>query len=325
MRKKTYRALILLAVVVVIGSIALAIGINLRNRSTSEADSFQSETHQSPQAEQTQQSDNHESEGTEPTVPEGSTFEIHFFDVGEADSALIECDGHYMLIDGGNPGSSSFLYSYLQKHGIDYLDYIVCSHAHSDHVGGLAGALNYASVGAAYAPVTEYDSRAFNSFVKYLNEQGKEVTVPSPGDSIMLGVAEITFIGPVDISLAEINHNNASIILRIKYGSTSFLFTGDAEIEEELSVIGTNAELQSTLLKVGHHGSYTSSSEVFIAAVNPDYAIVSVGKDNEYGHPHDVALDRISRYCPSVYRTDLLGEIVCYSDGVELTFDFIPS
>ena len=112
-----------LAVVVVIGSIALAIGINLRNRSTSKADSFQSETHQSPQTEQTQQSDNHESEETEPTVPEGSTFEIHFFDVGEADSALIECDGHYMLIDGGNPGSSSFLYSYLQKHGIDYLDH----------------------------------------------------------------------------------------------------------------------------------------------------------------------------------------------------------
>lgn len=112
-----------IAVVVVIGSIALAIGINLRNRSTSKADSFQSETHQSPQTEQTQQSDNHESEETEPTVPEGSTFEIHFFDAGEADSALIECDGHYMLIDGGNPGSSSFLYSYLQKHGIDYLDH----------------------------------------------------------------------------------------------------------------------------------------------------------------------------------------------------------
>lgn len=325
MRKKTYRALILFAVVVVLGSIALAIGINFQNQSASKVDSFQSETHQSLQAEQTQQSDNHESEEAEPAVPEGSTFEIHFFDVGEADSALVECDGHYMLIDGGNPGSSSFLYSYLQKHGIDYLDYIVCSHAHTDHVGGLAGALNYASVGVAYAPVTEYDSRAFNSFVKYLNEQGKEITVPSPGDNIMLGVAKITFIGPVDMSLAEINHNNASIILRIEFGSTSFLFTGDAEIEEELSVIGTNAELQSTLLKVGHHGSYTSSSEMFIAAVKPDYAIVSVGKDNEYGHPHEVALDRLSSYCPTVYRTDLLGEIVCYSDGVELTFDFNPS
>ncbi len=263
MRKKTYRALIILAVVMVLGSIALAIGINYRNHSASTAETAPSETQKTQNSEQTQQPENHATEGIQPPVPDGSSFEIHFFDVGEADSALVECDGHYMLIDGGNPGSSSFLYSYLQKHGIDYLDYIVCSHAHTDHVGGLAGALNYASVGTAYAPVTEYDSRAFNSFVKYLSEQGKEITVPSPGDTIMLGVAKITFIGPVDMSRAEINHNNASIILRIENGSTSFLFTGDAEIEEKISVIGTRSELRSKLLKVGHHGSYTSSSEAF--------------------------------------------------------------
>lgn len=322
MRKKTYRALIILAVVVVLGSIALAIGINYRNHSSSTAETAPTETQLPEKAEQTQQSENQSSEETQPPVPDGSSFEIHFFDVGEADSALVECDGHYMLIDGGNPGNSSFLYSYLQKYGIDYLDYIVCSHAHADHVGGLAGALNYASVGTAYAPITEYDSRAFNSFVKYLGEQGKEITVPSPGDTIMLGVAKITFIGPVDMSLAEINHNNASIILRIEYGSTSFLFTGDAEIEEEISVIGTRSELRSTLLKVGHHGSYTSSSEAFVAAVDPDYAVISVGKDNEYGHPHNVVLERLQNYCPVIYQTNLLGEIVCYSDGATLTFEF---
>lgn len=318
MRKKTYRALIILAVVVVLGSIALAIGINYRNHSASTAETTPSETQQAQNSEQTQQAENRASEEIRPSVPEDSSFEIHFFDVGEADSALVECDGHYMLIDGGNPGSSSFLYSYLKKHGIDYLDYIVCSHAHTDHVGGLAGALNYASVGTAYAPVTEYDSRAFNSFLKYLNEQGKEITVPSPGDIIMLGVAEVTFIGPVDMSLAEMNHNNASIILRIEYGSTSFLFTGDAEAEEELSVVAAGAELHSTLLKVGHHGSYTSSTEVFMNAVNPDYAVISVGKDNEYGHPHDTALERIMKYCSLVYRTDQDGEIICISDGQNL-------
>ena len=322
MRRKTYRALIILAVVVVLISVALAIGIGYQKHKTTTAYNSSAETQQPQIDEQGQQTTTAPKEDEQPSVPEGSSFEIHFFDVGEADSALIQCDGHYMLIDGGNPGSSSFLYSYLQKHGIDYLDYIICSHAHTDHVGGLAGALNYASVGAAYAPVTEYDSRAFNSFVKYLSEQGKEITVPSPGETIMLGVAKITFIGPVDMSLAEINHNNASIILRIEYGSTSFLFTGDAELEEEISVIGTMYELRSTLLKVGHHGSYTSSSEAFVAAVDPNYAIISVGKDNEYGHPHDVALERLQSYCSTIYRTDLLGEIVCYSDGTTLTFEF---
>jgi competence protein ComEC len=115
--------------------------------------------------------------GQESTLPEGSEFEIHFFDVGEADSALVECDGKYMLIDGGKAWNSSFLYSYLEIHNIDYIDFIVCTHAHADHVGGLAGALNYATVGVAYCPVAEYDSRTFSSFVKYLDAQDKTITV----------------------------------------------------------------------------------------------------------------------------------------------------
>lgn len=151
MQKKTYRALIILAVVVVLGSVVLAIGINYQNRS---AETHQTEVQQSYVEEPPQQSTEPSLTSSQPAIPEGSLFEIHFFDVGEADSALVECDGHYMLINGGNPGSSRFLYAYLQQHGIDYLDYIVCSHAHADHVGGLAGAINYATVGTAYAPVT---------------------------------------------------------------------------------------------------------------------------------------------------------------------------
>lgn len=324
MRKKTYRILLILAIVVVALSVALAIGIHYRQQHGANSDANASDTTQQP----TNNASSEEPPGSTPPEsqwqrPDGSTFVIHFFDVGEADSALVECDGHYMLIDGGNPGSSSFLYSYLQSHDIDYLDYIVCSHAHSDHVGGLAGALNYATVGVAYAPVTEYDNRAFNSFVKYLNQQGNEITVPAPGDTFSLGNARVTFIGPVDMTLAALNENNSSIILRIEYGETSFLFTGDAEIEEELAVVLSGQEIQSTLLKVGHHGSYTSSSEQFLSAVNPEYAVISVGKDNEYGHPHEVALDRLVKYCKQIYRTDTNGENVCYSDGFELSFEFL--
>ncbi len=254
-------------------------------------------------------------------LPEDSTFEICFFDVGEADSALVECDGHYMLIDGGLPESSDFLYSYLETYSIRHLDYIVCSHAHIDHVGGLAGALKYASVGTAFAPVAEYESRSFNSFLRYLNAHGGSITMPEPGDAVMLGSARVTFIGPVDKELAELNANNSSIILRIEYGATSFLFTGDAEIAEELSVIDSGQTLKSTLLKVGHHGSYTSSTTDFLNAVLPEYAVISAGKDNEHGHPHDVVLERLSEYCKKVYRTDLDGEIVCRSDGKKLSFE----
>ena len=256
-----------------------------------------------------------------PSNTQGSFFSIHFFDVGEGDSALVECEGHYMLIDGGSPECSSFLYAYLEQHEIPYLDCIVCSHAHADHVGGLSGALNYATVGTAYCSVTEYDSRAFRSFVKYLGEQNVGITVPSPGDTFSLGDATVTFLGPVDMSLADENENNSSIILRIDYGATSFLFTGDAEREEELSVVESGQNLHCTLLRVAHHGSYTSSSEEFLSAADPEYAVISVGGDNEYGHPHDSALDRLNGICDSLYRTDLNGEIISYSDGTHLSFE----
>jgi competence protein ComEC len=125
------------------------------------------------------------------------------------------------------------------------------------------------------------------------------------------------------MSLAETNTNNSSIVLRIEYGSTSFLFTGDAEAEEEMSILSENFDIQSTVLKVGHHGSYTSTSAEFLAAVNPEYAVISVGEGNEYGHPHDEPLARLRSQCGSVYRTDLDGEIVCTSDGTVVTFQFV--
>lgn len=302
MKRRTYRAFIILAVIAVVASLAIAVSFLY------------------PKYAPVKVTPTPEPVSAETQLFENSSFSIHFFDVGEGDSALVECDDHYLLIDGGNPSSSSFLYSYLQKHKISYLDYIVCTHAHTDHVGGLAGALNYAKVGTAYAPVTEYDTRAFNSFVKYLDAQGKTIVVPTPGDTFSLGRATVTILGPIDKSLAVENVNNSSIVLRIVYGETSFLFTGDAEEAEELSLGHSNTELRSTLLKVGHHGSYTSSCENFIKAVSPEYAVISVGKDNEYGHPHDGPLSRLLKYCDAIYRTDLNGEIVVTSDGRTLSF-----
>ena len=185
---------------------------------------------------------------------EGSSLQVHFIDVGQADAALVICDGHYMLIDGGNAEDSDLVYSYLERHGAKNLDYMVASHAHEDHIGGLSGALNYAKVDTALCPVTEYSSKVFQNMVKYLEQQGKSLTVPAPGDKFDLGSARVEILGPVQ---EYDDTNNTSIVLRIDYGETSFLFTGDMETGAEKDLLESGADVRATVLKAGHHGSDT--------------------------------------------------------------------
>lgn len=246
--------------------------------------------------------------------------EIHYLDVGQADAALILCDNEAMLIDGGNVDDSSMIYTYLKNHGISHLKYVIASHGHEDHVGGISGALNFATVETAYCSVTEYDSKPFANFKKYLALQNVEITVPMAGDSFMLGSASVEIIGP--ISYEQSNHNNLSIVLRIVYGNTSFLFTGDAERAEEQDILNAGYPLKSTVLKVGHHGSENSTTYPFLREIMPEYAIISVGKDNAYGHPTEAALSRLYDADVIVYRTDIYGTIICKSDGENLTFHF---
>ena len=240
-----------------------------------------------------------------------STLEVTFLDVGQADSALIECDGEYLLIDGGNVDDSSLIASHLQKKNIDYIDVVVGTHAHEDHIGGLAGALSVASAGTVFSPIDNYDSEAFRNFKKYAGE----LTVPSIPYEFELGDATVTFISPLK-EYEDIN--NTSIIIKITHGKNSFLFMGDAEYDAETDIIESGADLSADVLKVGHHGSSTSSSYRFIREVMPKYAVISVGTDNTYQHPHEEVVSRFEDAGSTILRTDLSGDIVVISDGENL-------
>ncbi len=254
-----------------------------------------------------------------PEIPViGGDFEVHFINVGQADSALVICDGKTMLIDGGNIADSSFLYSYLKKYSVAILDYVVLTHPHEDHVGGLPGAMRYADVREVLAPDAESDSKCYKDFVKAVKEQGISIKNPEPGEKFKLGGSVVEIYGPVSNNAEELN--NTSIVLKITYGEISVLFTGDAEYEEEQSILNAGYDLESTVMKAPHHGSDTSSSYSFLREVMPEYIVISCGYNNTYGHPHESVLSRYAALGAEVYRTDRHGTVILKSDGLKLSF-----
>ena len=253
-----------------------------------------------------------------PVSGEGLT--VHFIDVGQADCALLCCDGAYLLIDGGNRDDGQLVVSYLEQQGVRELSAVVCTHAHEDHVGGLPSVLAVYPTAAVYAPTSTYSSNVFDDFVYYTDQQGLTITIPEPGDSFSLGQAQVQVLGPVQ-SYAETN--DTSLVLRVDYGQTSLLFTGDMETAAENDMLdywGSAVNWNCGVLKVGHHGSDTSTGYRFLNEVMPQYAVISVGADNSYGHPHDDPLSRLEQAGAVVLRTDELGHIVAQSDGRQVSF-----
>ena len=259
-----------------------------------------------------------------PSTGSSQPFEMHFIDVGQALSVLVECDGQFMLYDGGNVDDGSLVVSYLQKQGVEQLQYVFCSHAHEDHVGGLAAVMAKFPAGHTYSPVTEGSTKCFNDFVKYTQQQGLQLEVPSVGIVWPLGSATVTLLGPVT-QYSETN--NTSLVLRIDYGSTSFLLTGDMEKTAETDLVNSGANLKADVLQVGHHGSSTSTGYLFLNAVLPEMGVISCGTGNKYGHPHEETLSILRDAKVDVYRTDLQGTITIGSDGQNFTVGterFVP-
>ena len=248
------------------------------------------------------------------TVPMDGLY-VHYIDVGQGDSELVCCNGEYMLIDAGEPDASDAVLEYLDRHGIDKLDYLVCTHSHSDHCGGLDAVVESLEVGTVFTSPYAGDSPSYEIFTDAVYDAGLELTVPELGESYRLGEASFSFIGPVE---DYDNTNDDSLVMRLEYGDTSFLFTGDMTSKAEKDLINDGADLRCDVLKVGHHGSSGSSCYQFLYEAQPGIGVISCEKGNSYGHPHEETLSRLDDADVTVYRTDLEGSIVIFSDGMKV-------
>jgi competence protein ComEC len=189
---------------------------------------------------------------------------------------------------------------------------MVFSHTHEDHIGGLSGALQYADVGVCYGSSDEGDTKAFTSFKRKLEEKGLSITIPQDTVTFKLGDADVTI---THVTTDATDPNEDELVVRIVYGDTSFLFTGDIGQETEKALIEQGVELESTVLKVPHHGSAGSSGYQFLREVNPRYSVISVGEGNNYGHPTEEALSKYRDLGTTLYRTDYHGDVTMLSDG----------
>ena len=253
-------------------------------------------------------------------ISDGDKLNVYYLDVGQADSILIENNNKYMLIDAGNNEDGEKLVTYFKRLGITKFDIVVGTHAHEDHIGGMDDIINNFEIEDFYMPEVITTTKTFEDILDAL--EVKQIPFQTPTiDSEF--VFENSKIKVLSVSDDDSDLNDNSIVLRLKYGTTSFLFTGDATEKIENTIL--NKEIKSDVLKVAHHGSSTSNSLSFLKRVSPMYAVISVGEGNSYNHPHDVILNRLYDLNARVYRTDRDGTVVASSNGTLIDFSMIDT
>lgn len=245
---------------------------------------------------------------------------VYFIDVGEADATLISSNGHYMLVDAGNNEDGKPLVKYFAELGIEKFDYLVCTHPHEDHIGGMDNIIREFDIGKYYMADVKLDNMTYTEVIKYLKEKKIPYEEPKVDSEFDLGKAKVKVLY-ADHTSDNLNDN--TVILKISYEDTSLIITGDASTDVENKIL--NKDIKSTVLRVGHHGSNDSTSANFLYKVHPEYSIISVGKDNDYYHPHKVTLDKLNKINSKVYRTDLDGTIIMTSDGKNISFKTVKT
>ncbi|MGN9163844.1 ComEC/Rec2 family competence protein [Tissierellaceae bacterium HCP3S3_D8] len=248
-----------------------------------------------------------------------SSLEVHFIDVGQGDSILVKSGEEFMLIDGGKNSAADTVVEYLKSQNVNKIKYVIGTHPHEDHIGGLDDVIDTFDIEKVIMPNITHNTKTFEDVLDSIMNKGLGITQAKSGDRYDLGDAEMTILAPNKEKYKDLN--DYSVVVRLKYGNTSFMFTGDAEkISEDEMIEVYGSSLKSDVLKLGHHGSTTSTTKRFLELVDPRVAVITVGKDNTYGHPHREVLERVENAEIKIYRTDLDGTIVASSDGNTIEF-----
>ncbi|ACA56429.1 ComEC/Rec2 family competence protein [Clostridium botulinum] len=248
------------------------------------------------------------------TSNKSNELKVHYIDVGQGDSILVQTKDKNILIDAGTRKSSDNLISYLKKQHIKKLDYVIATHPHEDHIGGMPKVIEEFEISNFYAPKKTANTKIFKDMILQLKKKNLKINVAKKGISLDLSNnSSLDFLAPVKDNYE--NTNDSSAVVKLTHGNTKFLFTGDAEKTSEKDILNSNEDLSSNVLKVGHHGSHSSSSKEFLDKINPKIAIISCGKNNDYGHPHKETMKELNKRNIEVYRTDIDGNIVLTSDG----------
>ena len=265
-----------------------------------------------------------EKKSNDDTVSQGmEERRVEFVDVGQGDCILVSCGGENMLIDAGENDRGVQVAKHIKAEGIKELKYVIGTHPHSDHIGGIDVVLDRLDCEMLLMPDYERDIKTYNDVLKCAKRNDTPILVPEPGDSFELGSAEFTVLAPDPEDNYGDAINNYSIAILLENGETSFLLTGDAEYQEEADIIESGRELgldmDVDVLKAGHHGSGDASSWELLEAVEPETVVISCGRNNDYGYPHKSTMKKLDRIGAEVLRTDELGDISLCSDGVEVS------
>lgn len=258
--------------------------------------------------------------GAEQKQASSSELKVVFLDVGQGDSTYIKMpSGEDILIDGGDNSHGDKVVSELKRLGVDDLDVVIGTHPDSDHIGGLTTVLKEFDVKSVYAPKVAHTTKTYKNFLIAVKEKGLQINTAKAGVQLPVKGAKALFVSPTK-NYGTDEMNTWSAVLHVSYGSTSFLFTGDADTKSEKDMLASGQRLKADVLKVGHHGANTSSSVAFLKEVRPTYAVISVGKDNKYGHPTQKTLNKLNQNSVKVYRTDQRGTITATSNGKNISF-----